>query len=41
MKSLFIPQKKDREEGKTGKVESKNGENSDKESTEEETIASR
>ena len=41
MKSLFIPQKKDREEGKTGKVEPKNGENSDKESTKEETIASR
>ena len=41
LKSLFIPQKKDIEEGKTGKVEPKNSENLDRESTEEETITSR
>ena len=41
LKNLFIPQKKDIEEGKTGKVEPKNAENSDRESTEEETITSR
>ena len=41
LKSLFIPQKKDIEEGKLGKVEPENGENTDRESSEEETIASR
>ena len=41
LKSLFIPQKKDIEEGKTRKVEPKNDENSDKESAKEETITSR
>ena len=40
LKSLFIPQKKDIEEGKPGKVEPENGKNSDRESTDEETIAS-
>ena len=41
LKSLFIPQKKDIEEGKTGKVEPKNGKNSDRESAKEETITNR
>ena len=41
LKSLIIPQKKDIEEGKPGKVEPENGRKWDRESTEEETIASR
>ena len=41
LKSLFIPQKKDIEEGKTGKVEPKNGKNSDRQSAKEETITNR
>ena len=41
LKSLFIPQKKDIEEGKTGKVEPKNSKNSDRQSAKEETITNR
>ena len=41
LKSLIIPQKKDIEEGKPGKVKPENGRKWDRESAEEETITSR